>query len=104
MISPAGQQEDNSRTTMDVIGFDFMMPLIHLIYPQAANVVKIAAMKRRSFLKMSAGMAGLAWVGDLGFLSKLRPVSAAEARLAPKMVQLHPEIEPLVKLLEDSPR
>src|SRR6267142_2223803 len=60
-------------------------------------------MNRRSFLKMS-GMAGLAWVGDLAFLSKLRPVSAAEAKLPSKLVQLHPEIEPLVKLLEDSPR
>jgi hypothetical protein len=49
-------------------------------------------------------MAGLAWVGDLTFLSKLRPVSAAEAKLPPKMVQFHPEIEPLVKLLEDTPR
>jgi len=51
-----------------------------------------------------SGMAGLAWVGDLAFLSKLRPVSAAEAKLPSKLVQLHPEIEPLVKLLEDSPR
>ena len=49
-------------------------------------------------------MAGLAWVGDLAFLSKLRPVSAAEAKLPAKLVGLHPEIEPLVKLLEDSPR
>src|SRR3954451_2777135 len=60
-------------------------------------------MNRRSFLKIS-GMAGLAWVGDLAFLSKLRPVSAAEAKLPSKLVGLHPEIEPLVKLLEDSPR
>src|SRR5216110_3556688 len=60
-------------------------------------------MNRRSFLRMS-GMAGLAWVGDLAFLSKLRPVSAAEAKLPAKLVQFHPEIEPLVKLLEDSPR
>src|SRR5439155_20435544 len=60
-------------------------------------------MNRRSFLKMS-GLAGLAWVGDLAFLSKLRPVSAAEAKLPARLVQFHPEIEPLVKLLEDSPR
>jgi hypothetical protein len=61
-------------------------------------------MNRRSFLKTSAGLAGLAWVGDLAFLSRLRPVSAAEAKLPAKLVQFHPEIEPLVKLLEDSPR
>src|SRR5688572_18658431 len=61
-------------------------------------------MRRRSFLKLSAGAAGMAALGDLSFLSQLRPVLAAEAKLPAKMVQLHPEIEPLVKLLEDSPR
>ena len=46
-------------------------------------------------------MAGL---GDLGFLSGLRPISADEAKLDPKVVRLQPEIEPLVRLLEDTPR
>ncbi len=61
-------------------------------------------MQRRSFLKLTARTAALAGVGDLGFLSQLRPVSAAEAKLEPKLVRLHPEIEPLVRLLEDTPR
>jgi hypothetical protein len=61
-------------------------------------------MKRRSFLQMAAGTGALAGLGDLGFLSQLAPVSAAEARLDPKMVQFHPEIEALVRLLEDTPR
>ena len=43
-------------------------------------------------------------LGDLGFLSRLRPVSADEARLDPKVVRLQPEIEPLVRLLEETPR
>ncbi len=43
-------------------------------------------------------------LGDLGFLSRLRPVSADEAKLDPKVVRLQPEIEPLVRLLEDTPR
>jgi hypothetical protein len=60
--------------------------------------------KRRSFLKMSAGTVALAGLGDLGFLSQLPPVSAAEAKLDPKLVQLHPEIEPLVRLLEKTSR
>jgi hypothetical protein len=46
-------------------------------------------------------MAGL---GDLGFLARLGPVSAAEAKVDSKMVKLHPEIEPLVRFLEETPR
>ena len=61
-------------------------------------------MKRRAFLKTAAGSGALAALGDLCFLSQLQPVSAAEAKLKPEMVRLHPEIEPLVRLLEDTPR
>src|SRR5688572_2256440 len=61
-------------------------------------------MRRRSFLRLTAGAAGMAALGDLAFLSKLQPVSAAEAKLPSKMVQLHPDIEPLVKLLENTDR
>jgi len=60
-------------------------------------------MKRRHFLSLTAGAAGLGAFGDLGFLGQLPPVSAAEARLEPQLVRLHPEIEPLVRLLEDTP-
>src|SRR5436853_5235371 len=59
-------------------------------------------MKRRSFLKITASASALAGFGDLGF--RLPSVSAAEAKLDSKMVQLHPEIEPLVRLLENTPR
>src|ERR1041385_1299452 len=61
-------------------------------------------MQRRSFLKVTGGAAALAGLGDLGFLAQLRPVSAAESKLAPEMVRLNPEIEPLVRLLENTPR
>jgi hypothetical protein len=61
-------------------------------------------MKRRTFLKMAAGAGALAELGDLSFLTQLRPVSAAEAKLEPRIVQFHPEIEPLVRWLEDTPR
>src|ERR1051326_157538 len=58
---------------------------------------------RRQFLK--ATVAGSACLGaDIGFLSRLRPVSAAEAALETEMVRFRPEIEPLVRLLEDTPR
>jgi hypothetical protein len=59
-------------------------------------------MKRRAFLSFSAGAA--AALGDLAFLSRLGAVRADEAKLDPKMVALHPEIEPLVRFLERTPR
>ena len=59
---------------------------------------------RRRFLQTTATAGALVGLGDLGFLSRLRPVSADEARLDPKVVRLNPEIEPLVRLLEETPR
>jgi hypothetical protein len=50
---------------------------------------------RRSFLAASS---------SLGFLNALPTVSAAEARVEPNLVQLDSDIEPLVRLLEDTPR
>jgi hypothetical protein len=58
---------------------------------------------RREVLKSGAAGA-LVGMGDLGFLSRLGPVSAAEAKLAPSTVRLEPEIEPLVRLIEKTPR
>src|SRR5882762_4829386 len=59
---------------------------------------------RRRFLKTSAAAGALFGLGDLGFLSRLPRVSAAEAQLGPGAVRFSPEIEPLVRLLEDTPR
>ncbi len=59
-------------------------------------------MKRRAFISLSAGAA--AALGDLAFLSRLGSVRADETKLDPKMVALHPEIEPLVRFLERTPR
>ncbi len=59
---------------------------------------------RRSFVRTVAGTGAMAAVGDLGFLAQLPRVSAAEAALPPRMVQLHPEIAPIVRLLEETPR
>jgi len=55
---------------------------------------------RRQFLRTAAAIG----VADLGFLSQLPSVSAEEARLDAKVVKLDPEIEPLVRLLEETPR
>src|SRR3989441_9330870 len=63
-----------------------------------------AATTRRHFLKTAAGTGALLGLGDLGFLSQLRPVSAGEANLNPDIVRFNPDIEPLVRFLEDTPR
>ncbi|HEY0551661.1 MAG TPA: twin-arginine translocation signal domain-containing protein [Verrucomicrobiae bacterium] len=61
-------------------------------------------MNRRNFIGRSAAAGVAAAVGDLAFLSQLPRVSAAEAKLPAKMVQLHPDIEGLVRLLETTSR
>ena len=53
---------------------------------------------RRRFLRASATSGALLGLGDLSFLSRLRPVSAGEAALDPKVVRLQPGIEPLVRI------
>lgn len=59
---------------------------------------------RRSFLKAAGSTGAFAALGDLGFFSHLPAVSTAEAKMDPKKVQFHPDIESLVRLLEDTPR
>lgn len=61
-------------------------------------------LNRRDFLRTSAASAALLGLGGAGILSSLAPVSAAEAKLPPSQVQFGPEIEPLVRLLEETPR
>ena len=58
---------------------------------------------RRDFNRaVTAGT--LAGLGDFVFLSRLKPVSAQEAKVPPAMVQFKPDSEPLVRLIEDTPR
>lgn len=59
---------------------------------------------RRSFLKVAAQGGALLGLGELGFLASLPRVQAAETTLKPEAVRLHPEIAPLVRLMEDTPR
>ncbi len=59
---------------------------------------------RRTFLRTAASAGALAGFGDLGFLGRLTPVRADDAALSPDRVQFQPEIEPIVRLLEDTPR
>lgn len=59
---------------------------------------------RRAFLQSGLGAAAAAGLGDLAFLNGLTPVSAEETRLPRDHVRLRPEIEPLVRLIEETPR
>ena len=58
-----------------------------------------ASPNRRSFLKSY-----LAFGGGLAFLDRLPPVAAQEAKPDPAVVRLESGIEPLVRLLEETPR
>ncbi|QDU73604.1 hypothetical protein Pan97_05800 [Bremerella volcania] len=62
------------------------------------------SLSRRQMLQSTAVAGGLLSLGDLGLLSQLRPVSAEEAKLDPKVVRLDSSIEPLVRLIEETPR
>jgi hypothetical protein len=53
---------------------------------------------RREFLRASAA------VGGVSLLGSLPPVAAADAQPDPNFVRLSPEIEPLVRVIEDTPR
>src|SRR5438445_4979917 len=59
---------------------------------------------RRQFLKTAVVAGATAGLGDFSFLRCLPSVAAEEARLDSKMVRFHPDIEPLVRFLEETPR
>ena len=59
---------------------------------------------RRRFLKTTATTGASLGLSNLSFLSQLPAVSRADAQLDPRVVRFQPEIEPLVRLLEETPR
>jgi hypothetical protein len=58
---------------------------------------------RRQFLHTATAGCAVG-LGGLDFISGLPAVSAAETKLDPKVVRLEPGIEPLVRVLEETPR
>ncbi len=60
-------------------------------------------LSRRDFVVKSAQVGTLAGLGDFAFLRGLQPVSAEEAHRS-ALVQLNPDIEPLVRFIEDTDR
>ena len=59
---------------------------------------------RRRFLERGLQAGAAAGIADLAFLHRLPAVSAAEAREGAQRVHLEPDIEPLVRVIEDTPR
>jgi hypothetical protein len=59
---------------------------------------------RRDFVVGAARLGALASLGDFAFLKGLPVLSAADTAVGPAMVRFSPDIEPLVRLLEDTPR
>ena len=59
---------------------------------------------RRHFVKGALSAGALAGLGDFSFLGRLPRIEAADGTVAPATVQFSPEVEPLVRLIEDTPR
>jgi len=64
----------------------------------------MSSASRRQFLQTTTAAAAVAGLGQLDFLGKLPRVSAQEARPDPKIVRFTNDIEPLVELIEETPR
>jgi len=61
-------------------------------------------LRRRQFLEGLGAAGGVLCLTDLDFLGHLPRVSAAETHLPTAAVKFQPDIEPLVRLLEETPR
>lgn len=61
-------------------------------------------LNRRSFLKGSARTASLLGLGGLGTLAIPNAGSACAAPATPEPIPLHPDIEPLARLIRETPR
>jgi hypothetical protein len=64
----------------------------------------MARPSRRGVLKTAAAAGAVLGAGEFGPLLALCPTSAAEAKVTPELVRFSPEIEPIVRLIEETPR
>ncbi len=64
----------------------------------------MSTLHRRDFLKQSVHVGAALGAADLAFVSALPPLSAQDVQVPRAMVRLNPDIEPLVRLIEESPR
>lgn len=58
---------------------------------------------RRQFLQSTAVVGAALGASDLAAFAELSPVTPAETRVTPDIVRYSPDIEPLVRLMEDTP-
>src|SRR5262249_9351739 len=72
--------------------------------PKSERTSMFPAITRRDFVAQGLKAGALVGLSDFAFLTGLPPVSAADAKLARHKVKLSPDIEPLVGLIEDTPR
>jgi hypothetical protein len=61
-------------------------------------------LRRRRFLQMASALGLGAELGPWAGLRTITPLRAEDAKLTPEMVKFRPEIEPVVRLLEEVPR
>ena len=59
---------------------------------------------RREFNRLLAGAGLASGLGDWSGLLPLSPLDAQEQQVTPELVRLRPEIEPLVREIEQTPR
>jgi hypothetical protein len=59
---------------------------------------------RRRFLEMASALGLGAELGPWASLKTITPLRAEEARVEPEIVKFRPEIEPVVRLIEETPR
>jgi hypothetical protein len=60
--------------------------------------------RRRRFLQTASALGLGAELAPWASLRTITPLSAGEARVDPEMVRFRPEIEPIVRLIEETPR
>ncbi|HZW30368.1 MAG TPA: hypothetical protein VFF52_06635 [Isosphaeraceae bacterium] len=63
-----------------------------------------SGLRRRRFLQMASALGLGAELGPWASLRTITPLRAEEARVKPEMVRFRPEIEPVVRLIEETPR
>ena len=59
---------------------------------------------RRQFISTTAQLGALAGLGDFAFMQRLPSLTAAQAQVRPAMVQLSADIEPVVRMIEETAR
>ena len=63
-----------------------------------------SGLRRRRFLQMASALGLGAELGPWASLRTITPLRAEDARVKPEMVRFRPEIEPVVRLIEETPR